>query len=106
MTDSSEKPREWWIGRTESGFDKWLTAKHPEETECRNVFISSDGSEPCVEYIHVIEYSEVTSLREAVKEAIKTLAYYSQIYPEPSGKEVYTRRAIECRAKLKALVGE
>lgn len=47
--------RQWWIGRTAAGFDKWLTAKHPEEQECRNCFITSDGSEECVEYIPVQE---------------------------------------------------
>ena len=60
---NAEEPREWWIGRTADGFDKWLTAKHPQESECRNVFISSDGSEPCVEYIPVIEKSAYDKLK-------------------------------------------
>lgn len=49
------KPREWWIGKTQDGFDKWLTGKHPDEHECRNAFITSDGQDGCAEYIHVRE---------------------------------------------------
>ncbi len=61
---NQEAPREWWIGRTESGFDKWLTPKSPEETECRNVFIASDGREKCVEYIAVIEKSAYDAIKD------------------------------------------
>jgi hypothetical protein len=59
-----DEVREWWIGRTADDFDKWLTRKHPTETKCRHVFISTDGSDPCVEYIPVIEKSAYDSLKE------------------------------------------
>lgn len=62
------EPREWWIGRTGYGFDKWLTKKHPDEETCRNVFIASDGQDACVEYIPVIElaaYRELEAKLEA-----------------------------------------
>lgn len=61
-----DKPREWWIGRTRNGFDKWLAAKHPEQTECDNTFICSDGQDECAEYIRVIEYSAYEELKKRV----------------------------------------
>ncbi len=80
MTNSKLARREWWIGRTENGFDKWLTTKHPDEQECRNVFICSDASEQCVEYIAVIEKSaydaalkDAEMLVEALEAACETI---------------------------------
>lgn len=65
--------RQWWIGRTAGGFDKWLTAKHPDEQECINCFISSDESEECVEYIPVQEIlpDTVTITRQEFREAME-----------------------------------
>lgn len=59
--------REWWIGITEHGWEKWLTRKHPNDTECRHAFISNDGSDKCIEYVAAIErnaYEDVVKERD------------------------------------------
>lgn len=43
------KPREFWVGYTESGFAKWLTEKNPENDSCPYSFFSFDGREHCEE---------------------------------------------------------
>lgn len=66
-----EMARQWWIGITELGFAKWLTQKHPEEIECRHVFLCQDGSEKCVEYVPVIEFSAYKRLKDELHECQK-----------------------------------
>lgn len=72
MTDTKQ-PRQWWIGITNTGFTKWLTSKHPDETDCRHAFICSDGSEVCLEYVPVIEKSAYDAL-EAQSETARLMA--------------------------------
>jgi hypothetical protein len=111
MTAQNDKPREWWIGKTADGFDKWLTAKNPEEIKCRNVFISSDGNDPCVEYIPVIEKSAfdcvVAERDEALRHldtAVAELNYHERVR-FPAGNEIIEKLRAE-NTKLRELVAK
>lgn len=64
MTGEQGKAREFWIGITQDGFEKWLTKKNPEEDKCNYRFISSDGEDGCAEYLAVIEYSAYLAEKE------------------------------------------
>lgn len=41
----------------------------------------------------------LTRILDALEEAREVLGYYSQVYPEPKGKEVYTKKAAAFLAK-------
>jgi hypothetical protein len=91
VSDDRPKAREWWIGKTQNGYDKWLASKHPNETTCQNVFISIGGEEECVEYIPVVEKSALTEANERIEFLEKQVTRFLKLiaYFENKNKHVF-----------------
>lgn len=72
------KYREWWIGKTQDGFDRWLSSKDPSNDECIYNFLSSiNSNDKCVEHIPVIEKSAYIKLKEKAELLATALEKYN-----------------------------